>query len=980
MAASCRGYITVSNDKLFRALAEVGQDALDEFEIDRSSLEILKQLIAELQEAELQEAAETIAENIADRLQIAVFFDVLFRYAESGFIQLRTFKDKPETGTWGRPWPSVAVGDSNSLITTATNVANKAALAEERVVFAPPVVTFKSADQAKEEHVAEGVALSVECDEHPELARQKLEWLLGPPTLIVNSGGTWTDPETGHVQDRCHLHWRLQEPTRTPDDHIKLKRCRRLACAIAGGDPSAISLVHPLRLAGSWHRKAEPRLTRIVELNPDAEIDVHDALEKLREAAGEAECTERDAPAPRVTSDLRAAELIDVTAAVAVIENDNLEWAEWNQTGMAIFAATAGSAAGLSAWHAFSEKSGKCDQAVTTERWQHYRTSPPDRIGAGTLFHLAKKACPGWQRPSRHARSAKNSAALAAILADARAELTDTDPVDDHGDAGETADRHDQYEEKLAVEPLDLLGSLTPQPVITRDMLPDVIADFAFDAAARIGVDPAMVAIPALVVCAAALDDGIQIQPKVHDTGWTESARLWVTQIGEPGTKKTPAQNAAVRPVRDIERKWRSEDALKLAEYEQEMEEYEKAKRATKDGEDPPQKPEKPPMRRLIVNEMTMEKLADILADNPRGLLLHYDELPAFIGGLDAYRSNGARKDRPAALELWNGGPRSIDRVKGSIFVENWSGCIMGGIQDDKLAKLAPSLSDDGLLQRFLMFRADNKGLGEDRPPDINAITGYNGLVHMLTKLTGDLEPVRLSPGAHRHRLEVARIADALASMPAMPPALRAHARKIDGLFARLLLTMHAIDCSPRSLLPLVSAETAKRARDLMVLFFLPHAMRLYNEFFEGGNEAGEDSKWIAGHILAHGLEWLTERDLYRAKREFKDRTLLSRALKVLVDAGWLTPSNGGWCVNPLVHVRFTERATEEKRQREQIRAQITGHADVLRDTYYRRSPLGGEVGLQDAVSSRHLDTVDTLSVLVGRTNTVAMDAQSLCE
>ena len=82
--------------------------------------------------------------------------------------------------------------------------------------------------------------------------------------------------------------------------------------------------------------------------------------------------------------------------------------------------------------------------------------------------------------------------------------------------------------------------------------------------------------------------------------------------------------------------------------------------------------------------------------------------------------------------------------------------------------------------------------------------------------------------------------------------------------------------------------------------------------------------------------------------------------LKVLVDAGWLSPANGGWHVNPLVHLRFSERAAEEKRQREQIRARITEHADVLRDTYYRRSPLGGEVGLQDAVSKKHVDNVDT--------------------
>ncbi len=86
-----------------------------------------------------------------------------------------------------------------------------------------------------------------------------------------------------------------------------------------------------------------------------------------------------------------------VAAALAVIPNNELGWDDWNRIGMATFRATAGSDTGLAAFTAWSEKSKKYDADQTAERWQHYATSPPDEIGAGTLFHLANEADPGWR-------------------------------------------------------------------------------------------------------------------------------------------------------------------------------------------------------------------------------------------------------------------------------------------------------------------------------------------------------------------------------------------------------------------------------------------------------------------------------------------------------------------------------------------------------------------------------------------------------
>ena len=87
------------------------------------------------------------------------------------------------------------------------------------------------------------------------------------------------------------------------------------------------------------------------------------------------------------------------------------------------------------------------------------------------------------------------------------------------------------------------------------------------DRAERLGVAPEMIAMPAFAACAAVLDDAIKVQVRRHDQQWLESARLWVTLVEEPGGKKTPAINAAIAPLHDIEISWREEDVPKLDGY-----------------------------------------------------------------------------------------------------------------------------------------------------------------------------------------------------------------------------------------------------------------------------------------------------------------------------------------------------------------------------------------------------------------------------
>ena len=498
-------------------------------------------------------------------------------------------------------------------------------------------------------------------------------------------------------------------------------------------------------------------------------------------------------------------------------------------------------------------------------------------------------------------------------------------------------------------EPLDIFGSLTPEPILTPDMLPETIRDFAFDAADRMGITPATVAMPALGVCAAAIHGDIKIQP-TDDWSWLEPPLLWMKGIGDPGMVKTPALNIACRPLEGIDHKWRLEDAEAIRLYEKKLAAYKEKSRVWThktargdDAGDEPDEPQEPKKRRLVGTDYTMEKLGEILEANPRSILLKIDELAGFTGGFDAYRGGKIGKDRPLALKLWDGGSLAIDRIGLDRLVPNWAACIVGNIQENKLASLAPTLTDDGLMQRFLVYRVGTIGMGNHREPNRIALERYDALIGYLVKLEPTGRPITLSPGAQMVQREVERITFAIKTSPIVSPALRGHAAKLNGLFARLLLTVHAVEhyTTTGYLLAdtdfqVVEPATARRARDLLVRFLIPNAVRIYADYFSDNDQLGTDARYIAGYILAHHAGTITERDLYRGRHEFKTaRHRITRAIEDLADAGWIVSAAGRtWTVNPLVHDRFAKRAEQEKQRRDEVKASIAHGQEVIHEAY----------------------------------------------
>ena len=191
-----------------------------------------------------------------DRDQLEAFVAAMFCHADQDtFVTLRSFSEDVANRHPVIRTVKLNGASLNPLIEEAIRQAQLAADLKTPCVFAAPIATFSTAKQARETDLANGLALSVECDQAPARARKRLEFLIGQATAVVASGGVWVDPATGETEDKLHLHWRLKEPTRTTEAHDRLKQARTIATQLVGGDATNKPIVHPIRWPGSWHEK-----------------------------------------------------------------------------------------------------------------------------------------------------------------------------------------------------------------------------------------------------------------------------------------------------------------------------------------------------------------------------------------------------------------------------------------------------------------------------------------------------------------------------------------------------------------------------------------------------------------------------------------------------------------------------------------------------------------------------------------------------
>lgn len=207
-----------------------------------------------------------------DPEQIAQFMEVVFGYCD-GLIPVRSFIDKGQ-GIDGRPhniW--IEAGDNTTeKMATFANWASR----EGAAVYVIPG-TVAAAGQAKAAEVLQMQAVVVDIDNGDIAAkRAHLERHLGPPTIVVESGGI-----TAEGQRKAHVWWKLTEPAEG-SDIARVTRLRGDIAAKVGGDMHFRSAHQPIRVAGSVYYKNNLKTqVQIVELNAERERDLGEFIEAV---------------------------------------------------------------------------------------------------------------------------------------------------------------------------------------------------------------------------------------------------------------------------------------------------------------------------------------------------------------------------------------------------------------------------------------------------------------------------------------------------------------------------------------------------------------------------------------------------------------------------------------------------------------------------------------------------------------------------
>jgi len=487
--------------------------------------------------------------------------------------------------------------------------------------------------------------------------------------------------------------------------------------------------------------------------------------------------------------------------------------------------------------------------------------------------------------------------------------------------------------------PQPLVDELRPVPDFDPLVLPAALRPWVQDIADRIQCPPEFAAVAAVIALGTVIGRRCTIMPKQRDD-WRVVPNLWGAILGQPGILKSPAADEALAPLRRLQAEaWKRYDLdLKQADFDDEITRARRKahktalEKAVARNDDEaierlrdearglePKEPATP--RRFYVNDATTEKLQEVLAANPTGVLLLRDELLGWFRSLDR---EGHEDARAFYLECWSGlGAFTVDRIgRGTVRVDSTCLSIFGTAQPGPFARyIADAIKGesgaDGLAQRFqLVVYPDVSGewRNVDRWPDTPARQRAWGVFSALAETDLALPDAEGLPFVHfdgaaqevfddwRGRLERRlRAGDE-------HPALLGHLAKYRSLVPSLALIHHLADraqSGEANMLKSVGADALQAALG-WVRYLESHARRIY------GMALAEDAtaaRLIAGKLQTGAIaDNFTARDIYnRQWAGLTDREGVETGLQLLEELGWVrteTPPPGARGGRPTVHYR----------------------------------------------------------------------------
>jgi putative DNA primase/helicase len=475
-------------------------------------------------------------------------------------------------------------------------------------------------------------------------------------------------------------------------------------------------------------------------------------------------------------------------------------------------------------------------------------------------------------------------------------------------------------------EPRPLRSQLLPVPEMSDLLIPEPLRSWLADIAERISCSLDFPVIGAIIGLCCLVGRKLVLRPKRYDN-WEVAPNLWGGIVGRPGLLKTPALSEALKPLYRLvsEALQRHDEAVAsfgadalIAKLKAEAA-RDVLKKSLKKGNASPDEittqaqlaaatdnTTEPTCRRYIVNDTTVEKLGELLRDNPWGLLQFRDELTGWWRCLD---KPGHEGDRAFYLEAWNGvgGSFTYDRIgRGTIIIPSPCMSILGGIQPGPLctylkAILSGHEADDGLISRFQLLVYPNppsRWRNVDRWPDTEARDRAFAIFRTLDSLepstfgaevddADGLPYLRFSGPAQglfnewRHKLENKKLRTEGES-----PLVESHLAKYRSLMPSLALLFHLVevaDGKPSGPVTLEAALLAAAWCD----YLEAHARRIYASVAEADVDSARSLiVRIEGGAVTSPF---SPRDVYRhGWSNLKNAEEVNRAVAILEDHGWV--------------------------------------------------------------------------------------------
>jgi len=372
------------------------------------------------------------------------------------------------------------------------------------------------------------------------------------------------------------------------------------------------------------------------------------------------------------------------------------------------------------------------------------------------------------------------------------------------------------------------------------EAMPEHCRPLIREAAAAIGCPPEFVALPMLVILGSAIGNSRTIKLK---QGWEESSAIFAAVVAAPGEKKTPAQKVAIDPAIKAQAALKEEYRQAKETYEEQVRHYEVEKREARNAGEAADAPPTPPViGRTVVEDTTVEALAEVLGENPRGIAVVKDELAGWKRAMDQYKAGGKGNDRQFWLSAWSNSYVSVDRKSREepLILPNPFAGLLGSIQPGVLPELSDN-REDGLLDRILFTYPEplpSRWSEEIITPE--AVHKYRDLYNALRGLHIDEDdhgepvpnPLELSEDAKA--LLVANINKLRQEMeePWFPGRLKGPWSKLEAYFARLCLILALARTAGQKVGEQVEADDVGNAKYLLD-YFRNHARRVTSRLHE---------------------------------------------------------------------------------------------------------------------------------------------------